>query len=104
MKNILSGIQDARGEEWVREQFYSYTTNFLLNVGSKNLRKEHRKFLPNFEESTIYQEYRVAVQTKTIPQRDNEEKPTAIFEQLQEVRNTLQTHKITHFHSAESPS
>jgi len=86
MKNILSGIQDARGEEWVREQFYTYTSNFLLNVGGgKNMRKEHRKYFPNFTASRIYSEYRNAVQTKSISHKDSaEEKPTAIFKQLQE--------------------
>ena len=54
MKNIISGINDARGEEWVRQQFYAYTANFLLNVAEKNLRKEHRRHFANFSESPIY--------------------------------------------------
>jgi len=83
MKNIISGINDNRGEEWVRTQFYSYTTLFLINLDDDKLQKDHRKYFANFKDSNIYLNYK----TQTImhvQSAESQQGPTATFQQLKE--------------------
>lgn len=40
----------------VRQQFYTHTSNFLIAVSQKNLRKEYRKHFASFESNELYKE------------------------------------------------
>jgi len=41
IKNVISGIQDNKGEQWVRQQFYNYTKQFLDSVEVINTYVRH---------------------------------------------------------------
>lgn len=57
VKNVLSGIQDNRGEQWVRLQFRNHTEAFLKSVAVDKVKTLHRKYLPDFAASELYQRY-----------------------------------------------
>eukprot|EP00736_Rhodelphis_marinus_P002880 Rmarinus@m.5798 len=62
IKNVMNGIEDQRGETWVRNQFKQYTHKFL-----KRLRKDsyktllHRRLIP-LKETAMYKRWLAEVQ------------------------------------------
>lgn len=81
IKNVISGIQDNKGEQWVRQQFYNYTKQFLNSVEGDRMSKDHRKWLSNFAQSELYQRYKADLKNA---------KPN------EEVQNPLETFHMLH--------
>eukprot|EP00299_Pterocystis_sp_00344_P016540 c8294_g1_i3.p1 GENE.c8294_g1_i3~~c8294_g1_i3.p1 ORF type:complete len:817 (-),score=204.76 c8294_g1_i3:255-2705(-) len=66
---VLSGIHDRKGENWVRQQFRSYTEKFLERVASNHLSDHQRKLLATdraFSKTTLYLNY-LRVQASASP-------------------------------------
>eukprot|EP01099_Mayorella_cantabrigiensis_P004156 TRINITY_DN3120_c0_g1_i1.p1 TRINITY_DN3120_c0_g1~~TRINITY_DN3120_c0_g1_i1.p1 ORF type:complete len:804 (-),score=167.33 TRINITY_DN3120_c0_g1_i1:61-2472(-) len=74
MKAVLSGLQENKGESWVRQQFHNYTKDFLKALEEDKLRHQWKKFLTNFKENPIYIKYRAKLQpTEMADQRSPRE-------------------------------
>jgi len=90
MKNVISGINDNRGEEWVRDQFLQYTGEFLQDLESDRLKKDHRKYFANFKESNLYLNHKTQV-IMHVQTSGSQQAPTAVFTQLKESLETPDT-------------
>ncbi|KAJ3427034.1 arf3-interacting protein [Anaeramoeba flamelloides] len=57
IKNVLSGVNDNKSESWVREQFTEYTEKFLQSWANGNPKSSHKKYLPNFIKTELFEGY-----------------------------------------------
>eukprot|EP00003_Mantamonas_plastica_P017787 TRINITY_DN2935_c0_g1_i1.p1 TRINITY_DN2935_c0_g1~~TRINITY_DN2935_c0_g1_i1.p1 ORF type:complete len:539 (-),score=148.40 TRINITY_DN2935_c0_g1_i1:389-2005(-) len=57
IKNVLSGVEDNKGELWAREQFRIYTEKFLKSVENEKLKGQQKKWLGSFSQCELYTRY-----------------------------------------------
>lgn len=70
MKAVLSGLQENKGESWIRQQFHNYTKDFLRALEEDKLRHQWKKFLSNFKDNPLYIKYQAKLQpTEVTDQR-----------------------------------
>lgn len=65
-RNVLAGIADNRGEQWVRLQFRNHTEMFLKKCGTEAAKTTHRRNLPDFATSDLYRRW---LQSSSEPQQ-----------------------------------
>ncbi|KAJ5069122.1 arf3-interacting protein [Anaeramoeba ignava] len=81
IQNVISGINDNKGEAWVRQQFREYTDSFLYSVLVENQKGSHKKYLPNFIDSDLFKKYFAEVGHKE--DTDNIKRPSELINNLE---------------------
>ena len=54
VRGVLSGIEEKRGEQWVRHQFRNHCVRFLESVQADTMRAHHRRWLGNFRSDPVF--------------------------------------------------